>query len=234
MPDAPPTPLPFATKSEWAYGILRKRIVDGSYKPGDRLRLTEIARELGISEMPVREALRMLGRDRLVVMESHRGATVIDLTLERAFEIIAVRTHLELLALEDACGRHAAKDLDALEALSRKMAQAVERGDPKAFSEVNRGFHRALYAPGPNQTLKAEIEGLWDRLWLTRDRSIFAMDPDRMESAQAEHELILAALRRGDAGAALAAAARHRLATLRAWSVIVQASTDEPRRPQAL
>ena len=67
---------PFATKSEWVYEQLRRRILAGTYKPDDRLRLTELAREFNMSEMPVREALRMLQRDGLIEMHSHRGASV--------------------------------------------------------------------------------------------------------------------------------------------------------------
>src|SRR5262245_4593969 len=211
---------PFTTKTEWVYTTLRGRITTGAVKPGNRLRLTELALELGVSEMPVREALRMLDRDRLVTMESHRGAAVVDLSLELAAEIVTIRTHLELLAFEDAIGRHVEADLVALDLLLNRMAKALARGDAKRFSEINRNFHRALYAPGRNQTLKGEIEDLWDRLWLTRDRSIFALKPERMIEAHREHIEMAEMLRTGKKRSALKAAKKHRTATVAAWAEI--------------
>ena len=68
---------PFITKTDWVYNRLRAEILGGSLKPDDRLRLTALARRFEISEMPVREALRMLQRDGLISFESHRGATVV-------------------------------------------------------------------------------------------------------------------------------------------------------------
>jgi DNA-binding GntR family transcriptional regulator len=211
---------PFTTKTEWVYSTLRGRIITGAVKPGDRLRLTELALELGVSEMPVREALRMLDRDRLVTMESHRGATVVDLSLELAAEIVTVRTHLEMLAFEDAIGRHVEADLDGLDLLLNRMAKALYRNDSRRFSEINRDFHRNLYAPGRNQTLKSEIEALWDRLWLTRDRSIFALKPERMIEAHREHLEMVAMLRAGKKHSAIKAAKNHRSATMAAWAEI--------------
>lgn len=213
MPAAPP----FATKAEWVYERLRGRIVAGELKPGDRLRLTEIARSLGISEMPVREALRMLHRDRLVTMESHRGATVIDLSLEQAIEIIEVRTQLEVLALGLAAGCLSKAQLDGLRCIHAAMDAAAASSDPERFSVLNRDFHRLAYAAGPNACLKDEIEELWDRVWRTRARTIFASSPERMRKAQEEHTAILEALSNGAQKAAERAASAHRRATLAAW-----------------
>src|SRR5260370_38833859 len=95
---APAGATPQFSKAGFAYDSLRRRILDGGYRPGDRLRLTQIARELALSEMPVREALRLLQKDGLVVMELHRGAHVAELSLKRAYEIVEVRTALECVA----------------------------------------------------------------------------------------------------------------------------------------
>src|SRR5258708_17293323 len=95
---APAVAAPQFSKAGSAYDALRRQILDGGYRPGDRLRLTRIAQELALSEMPVREALRLLQKDGLVVMELHRGAHVAALSLERACEIVEVRTALEGVA----------------------------------------------------------------------------------------------------------------------------------------
>ena len=208
---------PFTTKTDWVYSRLRAAILDGALKPEDRLRLTSLARQFQTSEMPVREALRMLQRDGLVSFESHRGATVIKLSLHRAAEIVAVRMHLEVLAISEAVPRHSQDSLaEFSEILERMDRQALAR-QPQRFSEGNRRFHTALYAVGPNLTLNDEIQMLWDRVWRARPRSIFALDPSRMEAAQGEHRTILQAVRAGDAEAAARAMMRHRANTLASW-----------------
>ncbi len=84
----------FETKSDWAYRRLREMIIDGELPPGSRLVLRRLAEELGLSEMPVREALRMLQRDGLVEFQSHRGATVVPISRAAVVEALSVRTWL--------------------------------------------------------------------------------------------------------------------------------------------
>ena len=212
---------PIATKTEWVYGQLRRRILDGRGKPDDRLRLAELAREYRVSEMPVREALRMLQRDGLIEMHNHRGAVVANLSWARAAQIVAVRMHLEQLAIAEAAGRHDAKSLAALGKLLDRMDRHAGDGRGDRFGAANREFHRLLYAPGRNETVKGEIEQLWDRVWRARAQSIFEVDARRMADAQAEHRALLAAIGAGDGAAAAAAMAHHRLATLKSWNGVV-------------
>src|SRR5687768_8775034 len=156
---------PFTTKTDWVYNRLRAEILDGALKPADRLRLTSLARRFETSEMPVREALRMLQRDGLVSFESHRGATVINLSLQRAAEIVAVRMHLEVLATAEAVPHHSPETLAELAAILERMDRQAEARQAQRFTEANRRFHTLLYQPGPNRTLTEEIQVLWDRVW---------------------------------------------------------------------
>ena len=184
---------PFATKSEWVYEQLRRRILAGGYKPDDRLRLTELAREFEMSEMPVREALRMLQRDGLIEMHSHRGASVANLSWARAADIVAVRMHLEVMAVGEAAKSHDKASLAELRKILDRMDRDFAAGAAARFSAGNREFHRRLYAPGGNAVLKQEIEELWDRVWRARAQSIFEVDRPRMAAAQIEHRAILEA-----------------------------------------
>src|SRR5262249_45112069 len=220
---------PFATKSEWVYEQLRRRILGGGYKPDDRLRLTELAREFNMSEMPVREALRMLQRDGLIEMHSHRGASVANLSWARAAEIVSVRMHLEILAAREAAPGHDRASLAELRRLLERMDRDLAAGSTARFSAGNREFHRQLYAPGTNSVLKQEIEELWDRVWRARSQSIFEVDRPRMAAPQIEHRAIPAALVKGDGEAAAMAAIRHRDATLDSWAEIIRRS--EPGLP---
>ena len=215
---------PFATKSEWVYEQLRRRILGGGYKPDDRLRLTELAREFSMSEMPVREALRMLQRDGLIEMHSHRGASVANLSWSRAAEIVAVRMHLEVMAVQEAAKGHDKASLAELRKILERMDRDLAVGAAQRFSTGNREFHRRLYAPGANSVLKQEIEELWDRVWRARSQSIFEADRPRMAAAQAEHRAIVAALAKGDAEAAAKAATDHRARTVDSWAEIVRRS----------
>lgn len=218
---------PFTTKTDWVYNRLRAEILDGALKPEDRLRLTSLARRFQTSEMPVREALRMLQRDGLVSFENHRGATVIKLSLRRAAEIVAIRMHLEVLATAEAAPYHTRESVAELSEILERMDRQAQARQPQRFSEGNRRFHTALYAPGPNRTLKDEIQVLWDRVWRARARSIFALDPLRMRAAQSEHWAILEAVRAGDAEAAAGAMARHRANTLASWRMALAAEREE-------
>jgi DNA-binding GntR family transcriptional regulator len=217
---------PFTTKTDWVYSRLRAEILDGTLRPDDRLRLTSLARRFEISEMPVREALRMLQRDGLISFESHRGATVINLSLQRAAEIVAVRMHLEVLATAEAVPHHTADSLAELQSVLKRMDRQAEARQAQRFSEGNRRFHTLLYEPGRNRVLTEEIQILWDRVWRARARSIFALDPQRMQAAQAEHWAIFKAASAGDADGAAAAMARHRENTLASWSRAIAREAD--------
>jgi DNA-binding GntR family transcriptional regulator len=213
---------PFATKSEWVYEQLRGRILGGAYKPDDRLRLTELAREFKMSEIPVREALRMLQRDGLVDMRSHRGAAVTNLSWARAAEIVSVRMHLEVLAIGEAVPRHDRTSIAELWKMLDRMDRDTAAGTAVRFSKNNRAFHRGLYEPVANPVLKQEIQELWDRVWRARSQSIFEVDRPRMIAAQREHRAILTALEKKDVKGAVRAAELHRDHTLASWMNIVR------------
>ena len=208
---------PFTTKTEWVYQQLRARILGGKDKLDPRLRLSTLAQEFRISEMPVREALRMLQRDGLVRMESHRGATIVDLSWENAASIVSMRMHLEILAVREATGFHLPESLHAIEVLLKRMDNEAAASRAEQFSQSNREFHTKLYEPGTNDALKEEIQSLWDRVWRARTASIFAVEPARMTQAQQEHRKIFAAVRKGDPDGAAAAMENHRSRTMASW-----------------
>lgn len=225
---------PFTTKTDWVYHRLRTEILSGSLKPDDRLRLTTLARRFETSEMPVREALRMLQRDGLVSFENHRGATVIKLSLQRAAEIVAMRMHLEVLAIREAAPHHTPRSLAEIAGVLERMDRQAEARQAPRFSEGNRRFHTLLYEPGLNRTLTEEIQVLWDRVWRARARSIFALDPTRMQAAQADHWAILEAVRAGQPDRAAEAMAQHRANTLASWARAVAEEAVSAEQPAAL
>lgn len=208
------TTLVPSTKTDFVYQTIRKEILDGQLKPGQRLRLTELAGRYDISEMPVREALRKLQHDGLVQFENHRGATVSDLGLERIVEIIATRTYLEILALIEAIPNHTPDTIAQLDELIAKMKKTR---NARVYSELNHRFHQLLAAPCRNAFLKSEIESLWNKVWRTRSESLFQLVPDRLGEATREHEEIVQALTTKSAERVQRTAMQHRERTLASW-----------------
>ena len=201
---------PFATKSEWVYDQLRRRILGGTYK----------------AELEALGRGRRQQHDGLIEMHSHRGASVVNLSWSRAAEIVSVRMHLEVMAVREAASGHDKASLAELAKILDRMDRDVAAGSATRFSAGNREFHRRLYEPGANTVLKEEIADLWNRVWRARAQSIFEVDRPRMTAAQAEHRAILSALGRNDADAAVAAAGRHRDRTLHSWANIVRSSGE--------
>jgi DNA-binding GntR family transcriptional regulator len=206
------------TKSTYAYQELRRMILEGELEPGTRLLLRNVAEQLGLSIQPIRDAIKMLERDGLVDTESHRGATVTQISVDAVIELISVRLWLEILAVEEAVPGHSEESLAAVKAAMASAEQILEtQGDGLAYSQANRRLHEAIEAPAPPH-LRDLIAYLWEQLWRARRRmSLFSLAPTSARAAQREHRALVAAVTRGDAEAAAAAMARHRESTLAAW-----------------
>ena len=205
------------TKSRYAYDQLRAQIVDGSLAPGERLRLRTLAEALGLSEMPVREALRMLSRDGLVEFSDHRGATVTAIPIEDVSATISARMWLEILAVREAVPLH---DEASLAAVRTALAKGAKATSGAAFSVANRELHEAIEAPAP-VALRGMITEAWDRVWVVRRAaSLFLLLPDQVARAHEEHVELVEAVEAGDAKAAGRIMERHRTSSLRAWSTI--------------
>jgi DNA-binding GntR family transcriptional regulator len=204
------------TRSEWAYQTLRQRILDGELEPGERLLLRPLAEQLGLSVMPVRDAVRLLERDGLVQVESYRGAIVTPIAAETVVELVGVRMWLEALAMREAAPLHDAESL-ALVHQRLDECEALVDGEPLAFSRANRALHVAMAAPAPRE-LNTMIQDTWDRGWQARRHGIlYGLVPERSRAAQPEHRAIVAALDRHDAEGACAAMLAHREGSLAAW-----------------
>lgn len=222
-----------AVKSAYAYEEIRARIADGRLEPGMRLRLRELGEELGLSEMPVREALRMLQRDGMVEIQDHRGATVTEISLAEVLDHVSTRMWLEALAMEQSAPVLGATALKAAEAAFAQLDRAVAAGDSAAFSAANRAFHEALES-GAGDALVALIGAQWDRAWVARrQRSLFGEEPGRMERAQAEHRTLLDAAATRDGAAARDAMIAHRAATVRSWDDLARRQRGAHEAPLA-
>jgi DNA-binding GntR family transcriptional regulator len=124
--------------------LILERILKGDYEPGERIVETRVADELGISQAPVREALRDLELLRFVESEPFRGARVREVTIEELAEIYPVRAALEEVAAQAAATRLTAGELDALEDELQAMHDAADRGDLHEQAEHDVAFHRII------------------------------------------------------------------------------------------
>jgi DNA-binding GntR family transcriptional regulator len=141
--------------------FLREQIVSGSLVGGVQLRQQQIALELGVSHIPVREAFKILEAEGFVVCYPRRGAFVADLTLSNAEEIWDLRWHLEPLAIRYSVPNARSVDLDTAEAL---MGEAERTTDHATWMRLNWDFHRALYVPANKPMLIEHIGSLWNNV----------------------------------------------------------------------
>jgi DNA-binding GntR family transcriptional regulator len=196
---------------------LRRQIVEGGLAPGDKISEKDLCETYGVSRTPLREALKVLAREGLVVLTPNRGAHVSMLTvadLEEAFPVIGA---LEALAGELACARATDAEIAAIARLHEKMAAAYRRGDRQGYFRLNQQIHEAMAEAARNPTLnqmRATLDGR-----VSRARYYANISAARWAQAMDEHEEILAALTARDAGKlglALKSHLRHKLETLRA------------------
>ena len=139
---------------------LRDLILDGELPGGTPLALAPLAESLNVSVMPVREALRLLGAEGLVVVRPRRGALVSEPSIEEAEEIYAVRIALESLCARHATARLSTEDVADLREAYARMASAVRSNDVRSFVSSDHEFHLRLYRVSGRDRLVTSIEDL--------------------------------------------------------------------------
>src|SRR5919197_835266 len=165
---------PSATsRVELAYTTIRERIISGAYGPGYRLVLDELAREIGSSPVPVREAVRRLEAEGYVDFQRHVGARVASFDeheFEQAVQVVAV---LEGYATALAAKHMRRSDIARARKINDRLVAALTDFDPVHFSSLNREFHFTIYDRCPNTHIRTLLEAQWARLDTIR-RSVFA------------------------------------------------------------
>jgi DNA-binding GntR family transcriptional regulator len=205
------------SKSQLAYEHLRDGITRGGYGPGYRLVLDQLARELRMSVVPVREAIRRLEAEGMVTFERHVGARVAAIDPVDYQDTCQTLAIVEGAAVALAQPHLAAADLAEARAINDRLREGLADFDPVRFTRLNEAFHRTLSDPCPNAQLKNLVDGGWRRLAGLR-RSTFGNAAGRAHASVAEHDALLALLAEGAAPAAIEAAVReHRLAGMRAY-----------------
>jgi DNA-binding GntR family transcriptional regulator len=220
------------TKSDFAYTTVRRKILSGEFAPGRVLNQATLARTIGISTTPLREALRRLTAEGLVELGAHKDAKVTDLSPEEARDLLEVRRSLDPLAASLAAQRRTRADIAAI----RAAAAGVEPLRPGAGVDdldAHRRFHGAVYRASHNELLVAALDGLWDkadryrRFGLQVERS-----PAERDATAAEHARLVECVAAGDAEGAAAVMREHVdscLGARAAWRLGAPASSHGPR-----
>lgn len=205
------------SKSQLAYDFIRARIEDSRYTPGYRLVLGAIAGKLGVSVVPVREAIRRLEAEGLVQFERNVGAQVA-MVDPREYEVT-----METLSLVEGWATAAsapfmtADDVARARSINEDMARTLHHFDPVAFTRLNLDFHAVLFEHCPNPHIRDLVDRGWMRLRTLRE-STFSFVPGRARESVTEHANILDLIvRKADAVELEFAARNHRLATLDAF-----------------
>lgn len=188
-----------------AYARLLEAIRSGDLRPGDRLTETKLASFLEVSRTPVREAMRRLEDDGLIVHEPRLGAVIRSLDYSEVMELYEVRTVLEATAARLAARSASDLEVSELAALNEDMASAVN--DPRRMFELNRQFHLSLLDAAKNRFLVKTVNALQKTLLILGPSTL--AESERAQQSVDEHGAVLAALRDGDGDAAEAAMKQH-------------------------
>ncbi len=201
----PLTPNRYKPLAEVVYEKLRDAIYQGHLRPGQRLIQTELASRMGVSRIPVREALQRLAKEGLVEHRPHRTASVRQPTPEELMSTLDTITILENVALELAMKRITDHDVAALDRIQASLSRTLEAGRTGEILSLNHRFHRTLLQLCGLPKLCECIEGLTRSYPLGLNHAVL----ERGKAALEEHDSIISALRARDLAGLLKASAKH-------------------------
>ena len=164
------------------FKTLRQAILKGELEPGERLMEIQLAERLGVSRTPIREAIRKLELEGLVLMIPRKGAEVAKISESNLRDVLEVRRSLEELAIDLACQRMTPEELEALKAAQEKFAQAIKVGDAMQIAQNDELYHEIIY----------NSNNLREQMY--RYRLEYIKDEDKRQILMIEHENILKAL----------------------------------------
>ncbi|HHY04897.1 MAG TPA: GntR family transcriptional regulator [Thermoanaerobacterales bacterium] len=192
---------------ELVFDALREAILSGTLKPGDRLMEVQLAEEMGVSRTPVREAIRKLELEGLVVMVPRKGAYVSGLSLKDAADLFEIRQSLEGLAASLAAERITDEEIKMLEDSFKQLVEATKSQVVEDIMKKDADFHQVLFNATRNDRLTQIISNLKEQIDRFRLKSF--SNPSRMKSILKEHKNILDAIKDRDTDRAEKLAKQH-------------------------
>lgn len=189
------------------FNTLRKAILTGQLKPGERLMEVHLANRLGVSRTPIREAIRKLELEGLVIMIPRRGAEVAGITEKSLQDVLEVRRALDALSVELACDRITRADTDRLFEACQKFEQAVRQGDASVIASADVALHDIIVEAAGNGRLQQLVNNLSEQMY--RYRFVYIQEEREHDNLIAEHREIYESILRRDKERAAAAARLH-------------------------
>lgn len=175
------------------FNTLRQAILKGELKPGERLMEIALAERLGVSRTPIREAMRKLELEGLVVMIPRRGAQVANITEKDLNDVLEVRIALENMAIEKACKRMTEEGMDKLSMAAREFEKTMADGNLVHLAEADVAFHEIIYQASDNVRLIQVLNNLREQIY--RYRVEYLKDEETRNFLVSEHEQITQAVR---------------------------------------
>jgi len=194
---------------------LRRMILEGELKPGEKIPERMLTERFGVSRTPVREAVKVLAAEGLAILVQNRGAVVSTLTVAEMEEVFPVLAALEGVAGELACRQASDAEIGEIRRLNGAMHEAFDQGDRPTYFEINQQIHAAILAAARNPTLANQHQIVARRA--ARARYQANLTPERWQQAVAEHDAMLEALEARDGkrlGALMKEHMEHKLRSL--------------------
>jgi DNA-binding GntR family transcriptional regulator len=186
---------------------IRKDILSGAIAPGDRLRVAELSARYGVSHIPVRDALRQLEGDRLVIIESHKGAVLRGVSRKFVSDMHDTREAIETLLVRNTTQQASAADLGRLEQLAIDYEAAAANREAPAMVEANLCFHRFIAQLGNNPEAANILDRGWELVIAIRNR--FGFGENRIAEIVHQHRELVSAIRERDVARAIKAVQTH-------------------------
>lgn len=178
------------------FNTLRQAILKGELKPGERLMEIALAERLGVSRTPIREAMRKLELEGLVVMIPRRGAQVANITEKDLNDVLEVRIALENVAIEKACKNMTDEDMSRLWVAAKSFEHTIGEGNLVKLAEADVAFHEIIYQASDNKRLIQTLNNLREQIY--RYRVEYLKDGETRDVLVREHEELTRAIRERD------------------------------------
>lgn len=212
----------FRSKNEVVYELLHQAILHGEYQPGERVVIDEVASRLGVSAIPIREALRQLEADGFVKIEPYVGATVTEINADSIFEVFALLETMEAICGRAACQRMSEAQIAKLDELVLQMDACLD--DPESWVKLNKQFHLRICEFAHARLIKELMRKVldhWERLQAYYAKDVLAV---RLKTAQVEHRQIMAAFHNRESEKAENLLRLHNQNALAAYNNYLQAA----------
>ena len=189
------------------FNTLRQAILRGELMPGERLMEIQLANKLGVSRTPIREAIRKLELEGLVLMIPRKGAEVAEITEKSLRDVLEVRRALEELSVQLACEKITKEEIRELERVAKEFQQVVKSSDITEIAEVDVRFHDIIYTATDNQKLIQLLNNLREQMY--RYRVEYLKRDGVFPQLIAEHEAIIRHIENNEKEKATEVMCRH-------------------------